>query len=254
MKTNNYLTISRLYYLIQRDIKTNLRPYLIGIVAIAGLLLLILVIDSYFRKSLDYEPFVSTFLMIFTIGGLVFTSRIFSELHHPEKSYYYLTLPASALEKLVAQWLLSAPIMIIVSYIGVHVVAFLGGILSSALFQIDFHWLSLTEYASSDTWIDYLIIHSIFFLGAVAFRNHNFIKTLLSIFIIGFVIIIFIGGMAYFLFSGEELQKGDMWIQFGDLFGLPANSLNTLLEIVLQYILAPFFLIVSYFKLKERQV
>ncbi|MFP4526849.1 MAG: hypothetical protein ACLFNL_10720 [Bacteroidales bacterium] len=255
MKTNKTFTIKRLYFLLQRDIKTNLRPYLIGLGAIAGLLLLILVFDSYYRGHINYEPFVSTFLMIFTIGGLVFTSRIFSEIHQPEKSYYYLTLPASTLEKLVSQWLLSAVGVILVAYTGVYLVGYIGGLMSSALFGMDFYALNLAEYTSSETWLKYLVVHSIFFLGAVAFRNNNFIKTLLAIFVIGFIIAAFTGGLSYILFSGEELKDGNVWLSTFDLFpGLSEDVMNKLVDAVIRYIIAPFFLVVSYFKLKERQV
>jgi len=233
----------------------NLKSYLIALAAMGGILLALLITDSYSRSSINYEPFVSTFYLFFFLGGFIFTSRIFNELHQPEKSYQYLTLPASTLEKLISQWLFSAILYVVISYIVVQIIAFIGGIVSSTLFQFDFHWLNLTQFEFPKIAAIYIVIHSIFFLGACYFKNYNFIKTLLSVFILGATVFVISIAAAYLLFGQSGFSESTLWMQTNsELPHFITVELPTVIETIFWYGLAPFFLIVSYFKLKERQV
>jgi hypothetical protein len=233
----------------------NIKPYLTGLGAIGGLLFLIVFADSYFRGYVNYEPFMSTFYLLFFLGGFIFTSRIFSELHQPEKSYQYLTIPASTLEKLIAQWLISGIGFILVSYIGLRIVAIVGAGLSSALFEIDYQWLHLSHFEFLKAASSYLVIQSVFFLGACYFRNHNFIKTILAIFIVALVLNVITLIVVYIAFGQSGLSESNIWIHSGEI--LPhffTVEMPQVLESIFWYVMAPFFLVVSYFKLKERQV
>ena len=44
------------------------------------------------------------------VGGLICTSTIFADLHHPLQRFHYLTLPCSNLERFLSRYLLSAPL------------------------------------------------------------------------------------------------------------------------------------------------
>jgi len=255
METNKYLNINRLYYLIRRDFVINYKSFLIGIGAVGGFLLLLLLGDTYARGYLGYDPVVVTFYLFFFIGGFIFTSRVFNEIDRQESGYRYLTLPASTLEKLISKWLLSSIVFIIVSYVGMQIVVLLGALISVALFEVEFH---IINFAKADFIIEaarYLVIHSIFFLGACAFRNHNFLKTVLAIFIVGVVVSVFTTIVAYLL-PGKSIIVNPEYVS--ELEHLNSSgfleTISQLKYIVTWYVIAPFFLIVSYFKLTERQV
>jgi hypothetical protein len=255
METNRYLNINRLYYLIRRDLVINYKSFLIGIGAIGGFLLLLLLGETYFRGFLSYESLAVIFYLFFFIGGFIFTSRVFNELNREDSGYRYLTLPASTLEKLISKWILSSIAFILVSYVGIQLVTLLGALISMVLFEVDFHVINFAESGFFLEAARYLVIHSIFFLGACAFRNHNFLKTVLAIFIVGAVVSVFTSAVAYllpgksvivdphYLSSMESLNSSDF-----------LSTLSQISETVKWYVIAPFFLVVSYFKLTERQV
>ena len=255
METNKYLNINRLYYLIRRDLVINYKSFLIGIGAVGGFLLLLLLGDTYVRGYLGYDPVVVTFYLFFFIGGLIFTSRVFNEIDRQDSGYRYLTLPASTLEKLISKWLLSSIVFIIVSYVGMQLVVLLGALISMALFEVEFH---IINFAKADFMLEaarYLVIHSIFFLGACAFRNHNFLKTVLAIFVVGAVVSVFTIIVAYLL-PGKSIIVNPEYVSSLESLNSSGflSTVDQISEIVKWYVIAPFFLIVSYFKLTERQV
>jgi hypothetical protein len=255
METNKYLNINRLYYLIRRDLVINYKSFLIGIGAVGGFLLLLLLGDTYVRGFISYEPVVVTFYLFFFAGGFIFTSRVFNELNREDSGYRYLTLPASTLEKLISKWLLSSVVFIIVSYIGIQLVVLLGALISMALFDAEFHAIN---FAKADFLMEaarYLVVHSIFFLGACAFRNHNFLKTLLAVFVVGAVVSGFTIAVGYLLPGKAVIVEPDYISSLESLNSSNfLSAIDQITEIVKWYVVAPFFLIVSYFKLTERQV
>jgi hypothetical protein len=226
----------------------------IAIAAIAGVLFAILVTDSYVRGYIHYEPLISSFYIFFFLGGFIYTSRIFGELHQPEKSYQYLTLPASTLEKMVSQWLFSAVGFVLVSYILLFIVSLLGAVTASALFDIQFELLNVQNLIFTQNTGIYFVLQSIFFLGACYFRNYNFIKTLLALFIVGFAINLIVSGLLYVIFGQSILSESNFWMQLNDLPLFVETEFPQLVRAVVGYGIAPFFLVVSYFTLKERQV
>jgi len=255
METNKYLNINRLFYLIRRDLVINYKSFLIGIAAVGGFLLLLLLGDTYARGYLSYDPVIVTFYLFFFFGGLIFTSNMFSELHREDSSYRYLTLPASTLEKLISKWILSSIAFIIVSFVGIQLVILLGAVISTAFFEVEFHVINILKNEFLSGAAHYLVIQSIFFLGACAFKNHNFLKTLLAIFVVGAVVSIFSAGVAYLL-PGKSIIVNPEYVS--ELEHLNSSgfleTISQINEIVKWYVIAPFFLIVSYFKLTERQV
>lgn len=255
MKTNSYINIERLYYLMKRYITLNTKTILIALAAISGLLLLIILAESYGAQQVRYEGYMETFYTAFFLGGLIFTSRIYHELHTPEKSYQYLSLPASTLEKLLSHWLLSSIGYILASFLAMYIVALLGGLLSAGLFQADFQFIDLAPHRLPQAAGTYLVLQSIFLFGAVSFRGHNFLKTILGLFLFGIFISIFTSLAARIILGdvfGQELPHIEPGIQQVPAFF--SETVPAIMESVFWYVVAPFFLVVSYFKLKERQV
>lgn len=236
----------RLYHFLLRQISLSLQPLSTSIIATFGILLLISFAVAQFNPS-GLPSLVSLYLFVLFLSGFIFTSRILSELNSPQKSYAFLTLPASTLEKLIGSWLLSSPIFLVIYML-----------LTSFIF-----WLSLAQAGTTYLFAElfdqelfqsiglYLILQTIFFLGAATFRSNNFFKTLLSLFVLFTSLGIFSLIVFYLFFKGEFYGEGEFSVGFSTL----GNTLtHQVLAFLIRFVLPPFLLVVSYFKLKERQV
>ncbi len=255
MNTQSLLSLKRIYLLIRRYITLNAKATLIALGGISGFLLLIILVQTYASGQVIYSGFVKTFWAIFFFGGFILTSRIFHELHSPEKSYQYLSLPASTLEKFLSRWLLSSLIYMVVTFLVLGLIGLLGGGLGAGLFGVQFHPLNPLQLDFIQLAGTYWVMQSVFLLGACHFRGHNFLKTLLALFLIGVFIAIFTSLMTKFIMAGQWPEHGGFEPEyFQQVPAFFTVTLPAIAKTFFWYLMAPFFLIVSYFKLKERQV
>lgn len=251
MKENNIFNSKRLYYLLKRHIWYNFSIFLIGTGAVAGLLIFILVV-SYFNGGILTEDFFTglTFPFLF-LGGYLFTSNVFSELHSPQKGYMYLTLPASNFEKLLTGWFLTSFAFIFVAVAvlcAINAIAFL----ILVLFRVNaFQMVNMVSPVMLKLYAIYLVTQPIFLLGALYFRRYNFLKTILALLAIGIVLALYAGGFAKLIFPSDFHSYNFDAPNTEEFF---VNIFVPVVRILFWYVMGPFFLIVSYFRLKERQV
>lgn len=255
MNEQTIFDINRVKLLLTRQLRLNSSTILIGFGAVVGVITFILSIRIITESNaLSMAGFTGLALPIFFIGGYIFTSTIFSELRTSHRGYLYLTLPASTLEKLVVAWFISSVLYIIAAIVVFYfinlllmLVAFLTNGEPVQLFNFFDPWM-LKIYAI------YIVTQSVFLLGAIYFRGVNFLKTLLTLFVISLVLSIFSAiltrlivfpGFGNFQFSNNMPDGIEGFI--GDVF-VPT------VKILFWYVMAPFFLVVSYYRLKERQV
>jgi hypothetical protein len=234
--------INRLFNFIRRQAVLNIKPLMIAAGAIFGTLLLISIFVGYFSTA-NISGLPGTYLTVLYICGFVFSSKVFAELHTPQKSYAYLTLPVSVTEKLIGSWLLSAPIFTVVFYlicIIFYFVACLAGNKAPEIHDI-FNWKDLRSIGG------FLVLQSVFFLGAVYFRNNNFMKTVFSLFLLMLGIALYSGFLGWLLWSGNK--QFNLSISYTDLTIVSYKWIS----IAFWVFLAPYMLLVSYFRLKERQ-
>ena len=117
-------------------------------------------------------------------------------------------------------------------------------------------FVNLFDHKALITYANYLVIQPIFLLGAIYFRKMNFLKTVLALILVGFSIALYSGlltGLAVWINGGNHtfgkidhynITNNDAVIHF-----IVVNA-----KILYWGLTAPFFLLVSYFSLKERQV
>ncbi|MDQ3394679.1 MAG: hypothetical protein M3512_11290 [Bacteroidota bacterium] len=242
----NTLNISRLGLFIRRQITINIHSFWIALGAIAGILFITSVAVAYFNPY-DLSGLQGLYITAFFLGGLIFTSKIFSELHTPQKSYALLTLPISNLEKLIGAWLVTAPVFVLVYLMFIFIITSISSLIAG-------HSTALVQIFSREIWDSighYLVIHSIFFLGACTFKGNNFLKTLFAIFLFTMILALFAGLMFLIVFKSTHVQIDNVSPEFQyfitDVFAKYATYFYW-------YVLAPFMLVVSYYKLKERQI
>lgn len=242
----NALYITRLGLFMRRQLTINIHSFWIALGAITGILILISILVAYFNPY-ELSSLQGLYMAVFYLGGFIFTSKIFYELHAPNRSYAFLTLPVSNLEKLIGAWLITAPLFILVYLLFIFIITSISSLIAG-------HSAVLVHIFNQDIWqsvANYLVLHSIFFLGACTFKGNNFLKTLLSIFLFMLAVGLFGGLLALLLFGGTNVQVENVSPEFQYFV---TDVFAKIITYLYWYALAPFMLVVSYFKLKERQV
>ncbi len=237
--------LTRLGQFIKRQLYMNISSMWIAIAAIVGVLLVISALVAVFNPDAVYN-LVPLYLVVLFLGGFIFTSRIFNEMHSPQKSFAFLTLPVSAVEKVVGALLIVAPVYLITAMAGIFMLSFLSAMVAGQSANLP----ELTDSTFIRTIGSFLVVQTFFFVGATAFKGNNFLKTLLALFLIALVFGAYSAGLGYLLFGGNEYraQPGT------ELKGTMEFIFKEVVPFLFWFVLGPFLLVVSYFKLKERQV
>lgn len=255
MEKNNFLNINRLYLLTRRHIFSNAKGWLVAFGAVSGALLVISLLTAYFNPE-NLPNLAPTYITIMFIGGYILTSNIFSELHDTRKATHYLTVPVSTTERLLSAWLLTAVVFPILSMLLITLIILIANLLMNL--TLDFQPFQQVFYNGGyRIFRTYLITQSIFLLGAAYFRKNNFLKTVLTMFVFSMVVAALTSAFGYLLLSslseggGVTLEANSLTVQLESLFmdRIPATA-----RIIYYFLSVPFFLVVSWFTLKERQV
>ncbi len=253
MKSSNFFNINRFILLIRRQVLSGTNILFIAFGAITGLLLLISGLVAYFSPE-DLADMTNLYYVAMFLGGYIYTSNTFNELHNPQRSYRFLTLPVSTFERLAGAWLLSAVLFPVVAILAMVIVVFLSNLIIN--FTVDPGTFSNIFSHTTLVLIGiYFVTQSVFLLGAIYFRKHNFLKTLLALFVVYFAISLYVSLAGLIIFRPWEYH-------FSSINQFPTSRLEHfftdlfpgIMKIIFWYVMAPFFLIVSYFSLKERQV
>jgi hypothetical protein len=186
---NQTFDISRSLALLRLNLHLNRKSFLLTLLGFFGFVF----ITSFFvaRSApfmLDRMHFI--FYFIFLYGGAVLMAgSAFRVLNRPDKSIAYLSLPASTFEKYLIPWLLTGIVWAIVSIASYIAFALLINLLWSGVMQFPFEAFNpfgncLGLPSIYHAYMVYFLVHSVFFLGAAAFRKSAIPKTLLAGFIL----------------------------------------------------------------------
>ena len=257
MKTNALFNPQRMWWVLKRDFLTSLRPALIVFGGFFGVLL---IINTLMVWSMDANDMDENFHLVFYAltmygGGAILTSRAFGELHRPLSRISFLNLPASTFEKLLSMFLLTAVGYGLLIWLVYPLYVLIVNGFTDAIFGRYMSPISWT-----DTWVLfhlrlYLVVNSVFLLGAAIFNRFVLPKTLISILVIE--ILLFALGMLILrivfidvedLFNSRPPQPSKSFINFAE------NTLWSWAQQFFWWLVAPFFWVVTYFKLKEREV
>jgi len=252
---NNKFNIQRVYHLINRYLKMHWTPVIIGTSSVVALLLVILVLTALEGKVTDSTFFGITIPFIM-LGGYLFSSLAYPELNSPVKGYFYLTLPASSLERLTAGWFMTSVLYTVFSLLVIYLLSFLLNIFEVLVMGYSFQ---LVDTPGADIYRIlgiYMITQTIFLTGAAYFRRFNFFKTILVLFVFSLIVSIYSGLLGQLFFSGgfQSSSFPEDFIMGGTLQHFFENVFPVVAKFVFWGLLAPFFLIVTYFRIKEREV
>ncbi len=202
------------------------------------------------------------FGLFFLLVGIVAGSQAFSAMHKQDRSYAYLTLPASHLEKTVDKLLLST--------VGYGIAVLAGYFLFSAAALGIGELIAGRSYPlfnPFERWVweivgGYIVIHSIFLFGAAYFKNRHFIKTLLGIAAV-FLLLAGIASLATWVFFNDIFQamraggfdpSQSITIEQAERFQSLLETVQSVVDFIATWLLAPFFWILTWLRLREAEV
>lgn len=254
---NTTFSIDRLGLLLKRFFTENKQRELTfwGITTVVFLI---------FHLSGSIEKSISVQMFLF-ISGFIFAARMFKVFNYTPGGMHYLLIPATHLEKLITAILLTTVyffIMILITYIigtvlGTTLGNMLWGTNNPLHFELlqsggNYSVLNHSDITLLNTFIAFAGVQSVFMLGSIYFKGNAIGRTILVIIVISFAL-----GLIEVLLLKVTFGTYHLNGQSFNLTVPPGENLFPDLKIVvdiLKYALIPFFWIVSYFRLTEKQV
>ncbi|MBK9631250.1 MAG: hypothetical protein IPO62_09325 [Saprospiraceae bacterium] len=186
--------------------------------SIIGVMFLTLILQLFSSSRIDSPYNTESMASTLTIMAIIFGSLCFIELAKTPSRQNYLSIPASALEKLISKWTMMA-IIIPISYI--------------AFFSI-FSWISppiVQLFTAQDIIVKPLdftmilemlppmiLIQCIYILGSIWKPSYSIIKTTFSLFLlvisIGLITFLFVRVVYYDLFDGFVMNGNHISVKF----------------------------------------
>lgn len=250
----------RFVHLFRKELFSGHKRTLITASAVFGILLVIILVWAEDRDSDIYEFHEIYFPLILLAGGFIFTSIIFKDLDDSNKALLYLTLPASNFEKFLSKWLLCVICFPIIALTGYWLFSLIAAGLSQSLF--DFGTPSFNPFGAEEWFFVklYVVLQSIFFIGAIVFRKYVAVKTIGSLFIIEIIFAALIFLLFRILFASEF--QGLFNIQDGGALGEPSQGFIdfmkgpawTTAQYLFWLVMPLLFWTVTFFKLKEKEL
>lgn len=268
---NPFFSLKRFSLLVLKHWADNRKRYGLTVLAFIGLLITWFVfawltgVDAPMARELQMVTF---FFSLFAVGTF-YASQYFSHLGSRAKGINFLLVPASALEKLLCSLLYTVFLFFIVFIAAYYLVDFLmvaiaGRFTGAGKPAVVNVFRVIVLRFNKDTTLNFLLfffsVQSAFLLGSVYFEKYSFIKTIIGGFVAGFILFCFL-----YLFNEALLPEGDYPRGFltgyrvyvdgvHDRFIKAPAWIGHLFHFVLMYAVAPFAWIVTYFRLKEKQV
>lgn len=266
---NTYINYSRCRLVIQKFWFENRKAMLLMSLALASILLIWMSLFLSFRNPGIFreKSQVWHYFLFLLLSGCVSANFLFSNLSSKSKSINFLLLPASTAEKMICAflfgivffWIAYTIIFYAVDYPMVHISNALYGTHWPVIniFTIDKYENPLFNHACSVMFYEVLICHAICVTGSFYFRQYSFFKTAVVMLVIWVLIVLaFMTSPMFFPkggfyesvlafevldYSGNKLLEVPSWFRF-------------LIIAFFSYGIAAWLWIVSYLKMKEREI
>lgn len=215
---------------------------------------------------LDHRDFV---LLVLFVSGIYYSLRLNKDLSD-KRGIHYLMIPSTHTEKLVSTLFLNTAF-----HFGMILLAYAIGNLLIMLvyhyilkYEIPVNWDLFQETTSVETdgvynmyvenvfwktWGSFALLQAVFTLASLYFKRHVVLKTLLTFFLLGSILVF----IQMFLFK----TLWDVKYLYNAIFPVLAMISNSEIPVLVDkaynygiILLLPFLWIVSYFRLTEKQV
>lgn len=179
---------------LNKEIQENKKNLFIYALTIALVLFVQEVGGAFFIKMTggiqsSENGYLTNFTGFLFLGGFITTSIIFSQdMFSRIGQHNWLMLPASRLEKFLAKGLLTAVAYPLALIILLTVVSLVVEAITLLFFGNPFMMFNPWSRYVDITMLHYVVTQSVFLLGATYFRKTHFVKTVLSLGIIGIIL------------------------------------------------------------------
>jgi len=256
----------------------NKKRYLLSMAAAAGILFMwfsfVAIADDTFPMDPDVQR--GTYFFLLFVSGCFYASQFYRDLGSRSRAINFLLTPASSLEKLLVS-LFYAVVLFFVVYTAIYY-----AVDAIVVTLINMFHPSYTEanangvvYQASVVnvfgrvgrvngtplfFAAYFAVQAAFLLGSVYFEKYSFVKTVIGL----FVVLLALWLVNAFLFEAILPEGGYLW-GFGSirvtnaeggadyLIELPAGIKDTIAALA-KWGFPLFFWLVTYFRLKEKEV
>lgn len=249
----------------------NKKRYGLSVLAFIGLLItwfVFTILAGFDRPMAEEVQMITFYISLFAVGTF-YASQYFSDLGSRPKGINFLLVPASAFEKLLCSLLYSVVLFFAVFLTSYYLVDTLMVAIANSLPHTPkttvlniFNVVVIP--VNHDSTVNFLLfffaVQSAFLLGSVYFEKYSFIKTIISCFVFGFILFCFV-----YFFGTKFLPNGDYPKGFFNAYRVYIDGVNDrlvqlpdwvgqVLRFLVFYTIAPFLWIVTYLRLKEKQV
>ena len=254
---NQYFNSSRFLQLLKVE---GVQSYTKTILASLAIFVFLLFISMIMAADHDFYDFHNAWYgIVLLAGGYIFTSTSLPELNSEHGRMGYLSLPASNFEKFASKFLITNIGYIIFATLSYWLFSIIANAMSGALYDFTFEPFNPFDKFYGLFMLIYFLTHSIFFLGAIAFKQYAIFKTFLSMIliylIIAIIVLLFFRIIFYDFFEGTFAFKHDiLYVPSDQLEGFAKHTLPNIVQFISYFIITPLILAAGYFKLKEREV
>lgn len=275
---NEQFNFNRWGLLVQKHWRENRKKYLLSLGAIAGLLILWFSIMLLAEQQNPYpeEWQVSTFYVGMALTGWLFASLFFGELAGGPKAMHYLSVPASALEKLLCA-ILFATVLFTVCYIAIFYLIdmtmlkvankVLPRLAAENGYTYKVQQVSNVfvappgEKVNFYYWLFIGFIHTqaAFLLGSIYFAAYSFVKTTVSVILVFLFFVFYVSQVLLNLLPNGTYVSPDFTAYSLSSYdyrqGMKlADWIGDGMAFLFKYGWAPLLWVVTYFRLKEKEV
>ena len=252
---NEYFSGERFRLLILQHWADNRKRYLLSLLAYIGVLVLWFLVAVLVnnQEPFDQEFQIATYYFSLFALGTTYASQYFGHFGSKAKGINFLMTPASQMEKLLCSLLYSVVFFLVVFTAAYYLVDVPTTYLmkdhpspsgtSSSYGLANVFAVEIFEYvdrARGNLLIFYLAVQSVFLFGSVLFNKYSFLKTCIGGLVFLFVtfILVYLGNKAAFDSSAVTIFPG--WVRE--------------MMVILTWITPVFFWVLTYFRLKAKQV
>jgi hypothetical protein len=241
----------RFLYLLKKEGYEDLNNRLIQFSLIA---LIIPFVTIFFpSQSLIFDP-NPWFFIIILVGFGYSTQSFHAPLYTAQRSLYLL-LPASHLEKLLSKLLLSTVGFVLIS----AGASCIGWGLAKIINLIFLHRTIFLQYSwPASAWNDtryYLVFQALFLFAGIFFKKNPIFKAIISLMLL-FMGLSFLAMFISFIFFHASIALSNLsaLISFvTNIINNQSENIAAILRFAFWFLLAPFFWVLSYIRLREME-
>ncbi|RTL59576.1 MAG: hypothetical protein EKK37_07355 [Sphingobacteriales bacterium] len=276
---NQSFSINRWGLLMGKHWSENRKKYTLGIIAMAALMLLWYGFMIIVGPGVEEDVQGPTYFVGLFVIGCIYASLLFADLADKPKGISYLSVPASHIEKVLCNLFFGVVIFFVVYlaifYITTPPMLALSNAVREARAKADGNnfpfiksqLVNVFHFSRSEgedlfymLHLGFFAVQASFILGSVYFTRFSFIKTVIAVLLVWLFLFLFVAKVLVPMMpDGTHLNGFTNWSLMNNseepnkLVMLP-KWVDTTIITLFKFGFAPLFWVVTYFRLKEKEI